>query len=114
MSLNCLFADLLTIPPGFERGIKFKADGKTPLKESEEQELLSSDGESLAPERILEEKVEATVLNLMSLIKQEEDHLGLWQEETKEDEKKHTGKISLQNQEVDIDADVAEIVPKVH
>lgn len=53
-------------------------------------------------------------MNLMSLIKQEEDILGLWQEETKEDEKKHTGKIPLQNLEMDIDADVAEIIPKVH
>lgn len=58
--------------------------------------------------------METTVVNLMSLIKQEEDLLGLWQEETKEDEKKHTGKIALQNIEVDIDADAAEIVPKVH
>ena len=53
-------------------------------------------------------------MNLMSLIKQEEDLLGLWKEETKEDVKKHIGKISLQNLEVDIDADAAEIVPKVH
>jgi len=109
----CLFADLLTVPPGFERGIEFKADGRTPLKESEEQELPSSDGETLVPEIMPEEKVETTVVNLMSLIKQEEDLLGLWQEETKEDEKKHTGKIALQNLEVDIDADAAEIVPKV-
>lgn len=115
MSFNCcLFADLLTVPPGFERGITFKADGRTPLKESEEQELLSSDGETLAPEIMPEEKVETTVVNLMSLIKQEEDLLGLWQEETKEDKKKHTGQIALQNLEVDIDADAAEIVPKVH
>jgi hypothetical protein len=110
----CLFADLLTTPPGFERGIKFKADGKTPLKEYKEQELLSSDAESSVPEIILEEKVDSAVINLMSLIKQEEDLLGLWQEETKEDERKQTGKMSLQNLEVDIDADVAEIVPKVH
>jgi hypothetical protein len=68
----------------------------------------------LAPEIIPEEKVETTVVNLMSLIKQEEDLLGLWKEETKEDVKKHIGKISLQNLEVDIDADAAEIVPKVH
>lgn len=114
MSFNCcLFADLLTVPPGFERGIKFKADGRTPLKEAEEQEPLSSDGETLAPEIIPEDKVEATVVNLMSLIKHEEDLLGLWQEETKEGEKKHTGKTALQNLEVDIDADAAEIVPKV-
>ena len=103
----------MTVPPGFERGIEFKADGRTPLKESEEQELPSSDGETLVPEIMPEEKVETTVVNLMSLIKQEEDLLGLWQEETKEDEKKHTGKIALQNLEVDIDADAAEIVPKV-
>jgi len=115
LSFNCcLFADLLTVPPGFERGIKFKGDGRTPLKESEEQEPLSSDGETLAPEIMPEEKVETTVVNLMSLIKQEEDLLGLWQEETKESEKKHTGKIALQNLEMDIDADAAEIVPKVH
>jgi hypothetical protein len=66
------------------------------------------------PEIILEEKADSTVINLISLIKQEEDLLGLWKEETKEDERKQTGKISLQNIEVDIDADVAEIVPKVH
>jgi len=114
VSFNCcLFADLLTVPPGFEKGIKFKADGSTPLKESEEQEPLSSDGETLAPDIMPEEKVEMTVVNLMSLIKQEEDLLGLWQEETKEDEKKHTGKIALQNLEVDIDAEAADIVPKV-
>lgn len=110
----CLFADLLTIPPGFERGIKFKADGKTPLEENKEQEPLSSDADSSVPEIILEEKVDSAVINLMSLIKQEEDLLGLWQEETKEDERKQTGKISLQNLEVDIDADVEEVVPKVH
>lgn len=102
------------MPPGFERGIKFKADGRTPLKESEEQELLSSDGETLVPEIMPEEKMETTVVNLMSLIKQEEDLLGLWQEETKEDEKKHTGKTALQNLEIDIDADATEVVPKVH
>lgn len=52
-------------------------------------------------------------MNIMSLIKQEEDLLGLWQGERKEDEKKRAEKISLQNLEVDIDADIAEIVPKV-
>jgi hypothetical protein len=109
-----LFADLLTIPPGFKRGIKFKADGKTPLEENKEQEPLSSNAESSVPAIILEEKVDSAVINLMSLIKQEEDLLGLWQEETKEDERKQTGKMSLQNLEVDIDTDVAEVVPKVH
>jgi hypothetical protein len=104
---------LLTVPPGFERGIKFKADGSTPLKENKEQEPLSSDAECSVPEIKLEEKMEASVVNIMSLIKQEEDLLGLWQEETRKDEKKHPEKISLQNLEVDIDADAAEIVPKV-
>jgi hypothetical protein len=112
--ISCLFADLLTIPPGFERGIKFKADGRTPLQENKEQEALSSDVESLVPEMILDEKMDSTAINLISLIKQEEDLLGLRKEETKEDERKQTGKISLQNLEVDIDADVAEVVPKVH
>jgi hypothetical protein len=101
------------VPPGFERGIKFKADRKTLLKENKEQEPLSSDAESTVREEILEEKVESSVVNIMSLIKQEEDLLGLWQEKTKEDKKKDAEKISLQNLEVDIDADVAEIIPKV-
>lgn len=105
---------MLTIPPGFERGIKFKTDGSTPLKESKEQEPLSSDAESSVPQITLEEKGEATVVNLMSLVKQEEDLLGLWQEETKEDGKKHTAKISLQDLEADTDVDAAGVIPKVH
>lgn len=52
-------------------------------------------------------------MNIMSLIKQEEDLLGLWQKETTKAQKKNTENISLQNLEVDIDADVAEVVPKV-
>jgi hypothetical protein len=104
---------LLTIPPGFERGINFKTDGKTPLKENEEQEPLSSGAESAVPEMTLEEKADSTVINLMSLIKQEEDLLGLWKEETKDDKRKQTENISLQTVEVDIEADVAEVVPKV-
>jgi hypothetical protein len=111
--ISCLFTDLLTIPPGFEKGINFKTDGKTALKENEEQEPLRSDAESAVPEMILEEKVGSAVINLMSLIKHEEDLLGLWKEETKDDERKQTENISLQTLEVDIEADVAEVVPKV-
>ncbi|XP_021923108.1 helicase SKI2W isoform X2 [Zootermopsis nevadensis] len=104
--------NLLTVPPGFERGILFKADGRTPLKENKAQEPLGSDAESSVPEIKLEEKVETSVVNIMSLIKQEEDLLGLWQKETTKAQKKNTENISLQNLEVDIDADVAEVVPK--
>jgi len=38
----------------------------------------------------------------------------LWQEETKEDGKKHTAKISLQDLEADTDVDAAGVIPKVH
>jgi hypothetical protein len=111
--LSRLFADLLTVPPGFERGIKFKADGKTPLKENVDQETPSPGVESAVPEMVLEEKVDSAVINLMSLIKQEEDLLGLWKEETNGNEMKPTENMSRQTLEVDMEADVAEVVPKV-
>ncbi|XP_069681721.1 superkiller complex protein 2 [Periplaneta americana] len=103
--------NLLSVPPGFENGLRFKTDGKTPFKE---EEITGVDVEEPPlPDIVLEEKVEEpAVVNLMSLVKQEEDLLGLWKDEAKEDEKKEKEKIAVQKIEVDIDVDVSEVVPK--
>lgn len=58
---------LLTVPPGFERGLVFEADGIT-LKDN------TDDPEMICP--LL--KPTGDVLNLMDIVKQEQDFLGIW------------------------------------
>ena len=100
---------MLNVPPGFEEGIRFKSDGKTPLAKDEVYQIAA---EPPAP-RVVPEEEEATVVNLMSIVKQEEDLLGLWQEETKRDEKKDKEKIVIENLEAEMEDKVCEVIPKV-
>ncbi|KAG8312794.1 hypothetical protein J6590_015978 [Homalodisca vitripennis] len=77
--------DFLTIPVGFAHGLEFAEDGFTPL--------VSTTKPSPKPAEPQEEKLPEVdlvgtknVVNLMNLINQEHDVLGLWQEPVKKPE----------------------------
>ncbi|KAJ9600504.1 hypothetical protein L9F63_009194 [Diploptera punctata] len=101
--------NLLTVPPGFKNGIRFKSDGKTPIKEDEEVPVRPAEPQT--PNKLSKEE-EATVVNLMSIIKQEGDLLGLWQEETKRDEKIAKEKIVIEKLDAEVENELSEVIPK--
>lgn len=61
--------ELLSVPPGFERGLQFAKDGFTVITETEIPE------ESTPQEIELTDETDNTV-NLMALVNQEQDLLG--------------------------------------
>lgn len=63
--------DLLTIPPGFSRGLEFHADGRTVLTQNSEK------CDEAEQQHVLEETFdELSVVNLLPTIEKEQDILG--------------------------------------
>jgi len=75
----------LTIPPGFTQGLEFADDGCTPVNKCSTEVV---EEEAPLPEVNLVQEINVTeeqnVVNLMSLLNQEQDVLGLWKEPVKE------------------------------
>ncbi|XP_067012923.2 superkiller complex protein 2 [Anabrus simplex] len=107
--------DLLYIAPGLERGIKFKADGRTPCKGEDEAfpELKSK----AAPVEKPAEKESSPAPSLMDIIQQEENLLGLWKESAPQDEQsnvKDATKTIVQTMKVDSEEEMKVIPEKVN
>ncbi|KAK7870957.1 hypothetical protein R5R35_012172 [Gryllus longicercus] len=102
--------DLLYIAPGFTRGIEFKADGHTRI--SEDDQTIEVINEVKEDERIEEEPSPA--FNLMDVMKQEEDLLGLWKENStqiQKDDKKDKEKMIIESMETGED-DALKVIPE--
>lgn len=68
----------MTIPIGFSHGIEFAEDGFTPIAKSVSKDKKEENAEVDLPEIKLGE--DQNVVNLMNLLNQEHDILGLWNE----------------------------------
>ncbi|XP_054261713.1 SKI2 subunit of superkiller complex protein [Macrosteles quadrilineatus] len=77
-------SNFLTIPPGFTQGLEFAEDGCTPISRTSHVNDETLPVVDLVQEKsVVEEK---NVVNLINLLNQEQDILGLWKEPAKEPE----------------------------
>ncbi|GLV43338.1 twister [Carabus blaptoides fortunei] len=92
------FTELLSVPPGFERGLQFAKDGFTVITEPE---MAEENNEEI---QLTDDETDNTV-NLMALINQEQDLLGLWTEN-----KSATTNVKLSEQPT-LDIHESEVLP---
>lgn len=78
-----MFSGFLTVPVGLTQGLAFAEDGFTPISSTTkpQQEQDETQHEFLPEVKLGEEK---NVVNLMNLLNQENDVLGLWKEQENE------------------------------
>lgn len=73
--------DLLHIAPGMSHGIQFKSDGHTPVSENTAVDIQESEVEKPEEDEV---KPDFEPFNLMDIMKQEDDLLGLWKQNVAE------------------------------
>lgn len=65
--ITYLFSELLTVPPDFDRGLTFAANGCTVIRDNSEQ---------VNPEQNYRDEMEDKPVNLMDLVQQQQELLG--------------------------------------
>nr|CAD7426744.1 unnamed protein product [Timema monikensis] len=95
--------NLLVVPPGFNCGVEFRPDNRTPVT----KEAIKAEESVKMPE----EEGNEVVVNLMELLQREEDFLGLWKDEIPKKQETPCPKVYL-GKTLEIDQELDQLVPK--
>nr|CAD7576251.1 unnamed protein product [Timema californicum] len=95
--------NLLVVPPGFNCGVEFRPDNRTPVT----KEAIKAEESAKMPE----EEGNEVVVNLMELLQREEDFLGLWKDEIPKKQEAPCPKVYL-GKTLEIDQELDQLVPK--
>ncbi|CAG2063767.1 unnamed protein product, partial [Timema podura] len=95
--------NLLVVPPGFNCGVEFRPDNRTPVT----KEAIKAEQSAETPE---EAGIEV-VVNLMELLQREEDFLGLWKDVIPKKQEIACPKVYL-GKTLEIDHELDQLVPK--
>nr|CAD7444208.1 unnamed protein product [Timema bartmani] len=95
--------NLLVVPPGFNCGVEFRPDNRTPVT----KEVIKAEESAEIPEEVGNE----VVVNLMELLQREEDFLGLWKDEIPKKQEIACPKVYL-GKTLEIDQELDQLVPK--